>query len=136
MLRRTLSVVAGLVVILLLVGVTDAILAAIFPAQFRHADGTHAFPDLPLAVFAMVYSFAYSVVGGYLTARLAPRSPQAHAFALGAVLVVISVVFAVMNPYQHPWWYLVACTALIGVGCVIGGGLKTERTRNAAAAAA
>lgn len=129
MLRRTVSVVTGVVVILLLVGATDAILAALFPDQFRNADGSHAFPGLPLVIFTMVYSFVYAVVGGYLTAHLARRAPLSHAATLGAALVVLSVVFAVMNPYQHPWWYLLSCTMLIGVGCIVGGSLKTPRER-------
>lgn len=135
MLRRTVSVVVGLVAVLLLVGVTDAMLAEIFPAQFRNADGTHAFPGASLVAFIMVYSFVYAVVGGYLTAMIAPKSPLAHAVALGALLVIISVIFAIMNPYQHPWWYLLACTVLIALGCIVGGSLKTQRARAAAAAA-
>lgn len=129
MLRRTVSVVVGLIVILLLVGVTDAILAGIFPTQFRNADGSHAFPGLSLVVFIMIYSFIYAGVGGYLTASIAPQSPLAHAVALGVLLVIISAIFAVMNPYQHPWWYLLACTVLITVGCILGGSLKAQRTR-------
>jgi peptidoglycan/LPS O-acetylase OafA/YrhL len=132
MLRRIVSVVVGLFVILLLVGVTDFILAEMFPTQLRKADGSPAFPKLPLVLLMIGYSFVYAGVSGYLTASIAPRSPRAHAVALCALLVLISIIFAIVNPYQHPWWYLLSCTLVIALGCIGGGSLKAHRIRAAA----
>ena len=73
--RRIGSVLLGFIVILLLVGVTDAILEKLFPAQFVKADGSYAIPGLPLVAFIFGYVFVYAGVGGYLTARIAPQSP-------------------------------------------------------------
>lgn len=129
MLRRIGSVLLGLIVILLLVGVTDAILEKLFPAQFVAADGHSTLPSLPLVVFIIGYAFAYAGVGGYLTARVAPQSPLAHALALGALLLLVSLAFALANPHQQPLWYLLTSTVCVVLGCVAGGGLNARSAR-------
>jgi hypothetical protein len=127
-LRRIGSVLLGFIVILLLVGVTDAILETLFPAQFVAADGSPTLPSLPLVVFIIGYAFAYAVVGGYLTARVAPQSPLAHALALGALLLLASLGFALANQHQ-PLWYLLTSTLFVVLGCVAGGGLNARSAR-------
>jgi len=129
MLRRIGSVLLGLIVILLLVGVSDAILEKLFPAQFVNADGHDILPSLPLVVVIIGYAFVYAGVGGYLTARVAPQSPLAHALALGALLLLISLAFALANPHQQPLWYLLTSTLFVVLGCVAGGGLKARSAR-------
>lgn len=128
-LRRIGSVLLGFIVILLLVGVTDGILEKLAPAQFVNADGSYAFPSLPFVVVIVVYSFVYAGVGGYLTAWIAPQSPLAHALALGALLVLVSLAFALVNPHQQPLWYMLTCTLFIVLGCAVGGSLKARSVR-------
>lgn len=129
MLRRIGSVLLGFIVILLLVGVTDAILEKLFPAQFVNPDGSYAIPGLPLVVFIFGYVFVYAGVGGYLTARIAPQSPMSHALALGALLLLVSLAFALANPHQQPLWYLLTSTVFVVLGCVAGGSLKARSAR-------
>jgi hypothetical protein len=129
MLRRIGSVLLGLVVILLLVGMTDAILEKLFPTQFVNADGGYAIPGLPLVAFIIGSVFVYAGVGGYLTAKIAPQSPLAHALALGALLLLISLAFAIANPHQQPLWYLLTSTLFLILGCMVGGGLKARSAR-------
>jgi peptidoglycan/LPS O-acetylase OafA/YrhL len=129
MLRRIGSVLLGFIVILLLVGVTDAILEKLFPAQFVNPDGSYAIPGLPLVAFIIGCVFVYAGVGGYLTARTAQQSPLSHALALGALLLLVSLVFAFANPQQQPWWYLLTSTVSVVLGCLAGGSLKARSAR-------
>ena len=64
MLRSIGSVLLGFIVILLLVGVTDAIPEKLFPAQFVNPDGSSAIPGLPLLAFIIGYVFVYAGVRG------------------------------------------------------------------------
>ena len=77
----------------------------------------------------MVYVFVYAGVSGYLTARIAPQSPLSHALALGALLLLVSLAFALANPLQQPLWYLVTSTVFVVLGCVAGGSLKARSAR-------
>jgi hypothetical protein len=129
MLRRIGSVLLGLIVILLLVGVSDATLEKLFPAQFVNPDGSYAIPGLPLVACIIGYMFVYAGVGGYLTARIAPQWPLAHALALGALLLLVSLAFALANPHQQPLWYLLTSTVFVVLGCLAGGRLKARSAR-------
>jgi hypothetical protein len=79
--------------------------------------------------FIIGYVFVYAGVGGYLTARIAPQSPLSHALALGALLLLVSLAFALANPQQQPLWYLLTSTVFVVLGCVAGGSLKARSAR-------
>jgi hypothetical protein len=129
MLRRIGSVLLGFIVILLLVGLTDAILEKLFPVQFVKPGGGYAVPGMPLVAFIFGYVFVYAGVGGYLTARIAGQSPLSHALALGALLLLVSIAFALANPQQQPLWYLMTSTVFVVLGCVAGGSLKARSVK-------
>ncbi|HEU0055273.1 MAG TPA: hypothetical protein VFQ39_18930 [Longimicrobium sp.] len=98
------AVFAGLVVIVILSTATDAVL---------HATGVFAEPGQPMTAglwaLAAGYRIVISVTGCWLTARLAPDRPAAHALALGIVGVLISAAgtAATWNagPGFGPRWY-------------------------------
>lgn len=74
--RSALALLAGFVVVVVLSLGTDIVLHAlkIFPALGeRMSDG--------LFLLATVYRTLYAIVGSYVTARLAPCLPMAHAMA-------------------------------------------------------
>ena len=63
-------------------------------------------------LLATVYRIIYGVVGGYVTARLAPDRPMGHALALGVVGLMLCVVGAIVTwnhvPSLGPHWFPIA----------------------------
>lgn len=80
---------------------------------------------------SFVTSASVAILGGWLTARIAGRSPMGHAIALAAVFGVLTViaVTSVHVPGQ-PAWYGPTVGAIGVAGILVGGWL-----RSAAAAA-
>jgi hypothetical protein len=86
-----------------------------------------------LFVLATVYRIAYTVGGGYITARLAPGRPMRHVIVLGCVGLVAATIGLVATwnsgPELGPKWYpiLLVVTAL---PCVwLGGRMYGSRGR-------
>ena len=70
-----------------------------------------------LNLLALGYRILYTILGGYITARLAPHSPVRHAMILGVIGLVLSTAGAVYTITKFdfgPDWYpiLLAVTAL------------------------
>jgi hypothetical protein len=123
------AVVAGLVVTALLSVGTDAAMHGIGvfpPSGVRMSDG--------LFGLAAVYRVVFTVLGGYVTASLAPRQPMTHVTILGAIGAVAATAGAVTTwnagPEFGPHWYpvLLVVTAL---PCVWLGGFLATRARRA-----
>jgi hypothetical protein len=72
--------------------------------------------DPVLNLLALSYRIAYTVVGGYIAARLAPHTPLRHAFVLGVIGLLFGVigVIATSGLDLGPRWYpiAIAVTAL------------------------
>ncbi|HEX2204940.1 MAG TPA: hypothetical protein VHG91_16640 [Longimicrobium sp.] len=123
-LRSAGAVFAGLLAIVVLSTATDAVL---------HATGVY--PPFPqrmadsLFVLAAAYRVVYGVGAGYVTARLAPRSPTAHALALGGVGVVLSTAGAVAMGAYGPAWYSLANVAIALPCAWAGARLHARRAR-------
>jgi drug/metabolite transporter (DMT)-like permease len=120
--RSILAVLAGLVVGAALSIGTDIVLhtAGIFPPLGRlMADS--------LLLLATAYRTIYSVLGAYITARLAPNRPMQHALVLGALGLVVCLIGVVTtwNRAQEfgPHWYPIALTILALPQCWLGGKL-------------
>jgi hypothetical protein len=75
----------------------------------------------------------YGIVGGYVTARLAPDRPVQHALALGVVGLILSIAGALATwnrgPEFGPKWYPIAIAVLALPSAWVGGVLA--RARNA-----
>jgi hypothetical protein len=72
-----------------------------------------------------------SILGGWLTARVARSSPYGHAATLAAIVAVISIPTATGAPApEQPGWYPSAFGLIAVLGVLLGGKLR------AAAAAA
>ena len=115
------AIAAGFIVTALLSVGTDAVMHAtgIFPVSGETMSGG-------LFAWAAAYRIAFTVLGGYVTARLAPRLPMLHVLILGAIgaLAATGGTVATWNagPEFGPRWYpiLLVVTAL---PCVWAGGL-------------
>src|SRR5512143_3101719 len=123
------AVLAGVLVIVVLSIATDGAL---------HASGVYPPLGRPMAdglfVLATAYRVAYGVLGGYLTARLAPRRPMAHAIVLGVVGLAVGIAGAAATwsrgPEFGPHWYPISIAA-IALPCSWAGG-RLRRGRGAA----
>ena len=125
--RSVLAVFAGFVTTALLSVAADAVMHAtgIFPPTGQPmSDG--------LYVWATVYRCAFTVLGGYVTAALAPRNPLSHVGVLGTIGMAAATAGAVATwdagPAFGPRWYpiMLVVTAL---PCVWSGGLLRGRLR-------
>ncbi len=105
------AVVAGIVVAVGLSILTDTLLraAGIFPALGVRMDNS-------LLLLATSYRTAYSVLGAYVTARLAPRRPMFHALIGACIGMVLSTIGAIATwnagPQYGPHWYAIALVVL------------------------
>ena len=80
--------------------------------------------DTGLYVLALAYRSVYTVIGGYVTAKLAPHSPMRHVWILAGIGFVVAVAGAIATiPMKlGPAWYPIVL-AIIGVPCVWLGGV-------------
>ena len=111
-LRSVGAVVGGLAANAVLASATDMLLVAtaVFP-PLRDFGNATVFSDSMLAL-ALAYRTLYGVLGCYITARLAPVRPMAHAVALGCVGTVIGVVGAAATWDAWTHWYSLAIIAV------------------------
>ena len=110
-LRSVLAVFAGLVTVFVTSTAADAI-----------CHGTGIFPPPGTAMssvlwlLATTYRAAFGVLGGYVTARLAPGRPLAHALALGWIGVTLSLAGTIstwsMGPEFGPKWYPISLVVI------------------------
>lgn len=84
-----------------------------------------------LFVWATIYRVVFTVLGGYVTAALAPRRPMLHVMIGGAIGIVVATIGVVATwnagPAFGPKWYpiLLVVTA---VPCVWAGGMLRVRS--------
>ncbi len=120
LLRSVAAVLAGFCA--LVIGVMIATRAAV---AIMLPDATAAPTTAYLAV-NIAYSAGLAVLAGYLTAKAAPKAPQAHALVLAGVLVFITSATLLGSggraPPGQPQWYpwLMLC---LGPAGVVAGGL-------------
>jgi peptidoglycan/LPS O-acetylase OafA/YrhL len=123
------AVVAGFICTALLSVGTDAFMYArgIFPAPGEAmSEG--------LFLWAATYRLAFTVLGGYMTAALAPHRPMSHVLILGTIGALAATAGAVAawnaGPAFGPRWYpiLLVVTAL---PCVWAGGMLQMRRQQA-----
>ncbi len=118
--RTSGAVAAGVLAIFVLSLGTDEVL---------HLTGVYPPWGQPMSdalfLLATSYRLLYGVVGGYLTARLAPDRPMRHAMILGLVGLVLSSVGLVIaargGPEFGPMWYPVALV-VTALPCAWAGG--------------
>lgn len=98
--------------------------------QVLHATGV--FPPLgepmtdpALYALALGYRIVFSVVGGYVTARLAPRNPMGHSLILGGIGVALSSLGLLLMWGIGPLWYPIALV-IVALPCAWAGGKLHE----------
>lgn len=101
-LRSILAVVAGMVTVVVLSEGTDFVVVKLGLLSFTGPDLT-----APFAIAAVYRSIA-AVVGGFVTAKLAPSAPMTHAVILGAIGTALALMGVIMNLSMPALWYPIA----------------------------
>jgi peptidoglycan/LPS O-acetylase OafA/YrhL len=97
------ALLAGIGVVVLLSVATDFMVESVgmFPPQAEPGSYTGV-----MLLGALIYRCVYTVLGGYVTARLAPHRPLRHAFILGCIGIAAATVGVVVswNLTRHHWY--------------------------------
>ena len=98
------AVIGGFLTVALLSVATDWVLetAGIFP---RPTDGPFV---TWMLVLALAYRSLYAVAGGYVTARLAPKSAPAHVVVLGILGTIGGIAGVIAGWNLSDNWYPIA----------------------------
>ena len=122
--RSVAAVVAGFLTVVVLSLVTDQVLHVL-----------HVYPPWKqpmyapsLNLLALSYRIVYTILGAYITARLAPHSPMRHVWILGTIGFVFGVigVIATLPLNLGPSWYPIAI-AVTALPCAWLGGVIAAR---------
>jgi hypothetical protein len=116
--RRIGAVLGGFFTVAALSVAADAVMHAtgVFPPVPTRMEGS-------LFVLAAGYRALFGVLGGYVTARLAPDRPVKHALALGLLGVVVGTAGAAAMWEYGPNWYSLAVIAIAPPTAWLGGRL-------------
>jgi len=131
--RSVWAVIAGFIVTAALSLLTDVVMhaAGVLPPWGQPMAE-------PLFVLATAYRLAFTVLGGFVTAALAPGRPMRHVIVLGSVGTVAALagLIATWNagPALGPRWYPIALV-VTAIPCVWAGGALCVRRRRLAAVA-
>jgi hypothetical protein len=125
--RSVLAVVAGFSAVAMLSLATDQLLhvSAIYPPW---GEPMH---DPGLNLLALSYRIVYTIIGGYLTAHLAPNAPMRHVTVLGIAGFIAGsagAIAAITLSDLGPDWYPIALAAT-AFPCVWLGGVLHRTLR-------
>ncbi len=120
--RSLLALVAGFATVLVLSVATDAVVEALgwFPPPDRPQDYTDGMLGAALA-----YRTVFSVLGFWLTARLAPAGRWWHAIGLGIFGTVLATLGAIANLDKGHLWYPVLLAGVTLPAAALGAWLAT-----------
>jgi hypothetical protein len=123
-LRSTGAVLAGFAAVFALSTFGDVVLHA---AGYYPNDGTVG-SDENLAV-ALAYRTVFTILGGFVTAWLAPSRPLRHAIILGVIGTVAGLIGVIAAWSLGHNWYAIALAVLALPSTALGGWLFTRRSR-------
>src|SRR5262245_54706962 len=126
LLRSAAAVLLGLIVVFVLSLGTDQILHMldVYPPWSEPMNDTGD------NLLALAYRIVYGVLGSYIAAKFAPRSPMRHAMALGIIGLVLSIAGAIASISLNlgPSWYPIALV-LTALPCAWLGGVLHRKTQ-------
>jgi hypothetical protein len=120
--RSVFAVFAGLLTVVILSEGTDFVLRS-FGVLPPLEAGMGAYTTAMLGA-ATAYRTLAGVVGGYVTASLAPARATRHALVLGGIGTVLSVIGLVVMWGVGPAWYPIALAVLAMPSAWLGGRLR------------
>jgi hypothetical protein len=103
---NTLKSIGAVLTGLIFIGVTHSAIDAILESIGVLPKG-NLYVSTSLILFVIFYRAVFSLIGCYLTARLAPTNPMRHALILGGIGTVLSAVGAIVTADMNlgPAWY-------------------------------
>jgi hypothetical protein len=120
------AVLAGILFIVITHIATDRLMEGlgVFPPP---EEGLYGGPNLLLA---LAYRIVFQIVGGYLTAMLAPGRPMLHVWILAVIGLISSsaAAISVIPLGLSPAWYPVALAVSSLPSVWLGGYLRTRRS--------
>lgn len=124
--KSVLAVVAGVLFIIITHTATDAVLE-----QVGVLPKGNLFVGTGLILVVLGYRAVFSLIGCYLTARLAPHNPVKHALILGSIGLVFGSVGAIVGADLGPGWYAWTLAAISLPIAWLGGTLHVAHSQNA-----
>lgn len=119
------AVLAGFVTVFVLSTVTDLILEklGVFPPIYEGLFVTW------MLVLALAYRTAYTILGGYVTAALAPQRSMKHVFVLAVIGTAAGTLGLVVTWGKGlgPEWYPIALVILAFPSVWVGGRLAKSK---------
>ena len=124
MARSIVAILAGFLAVVVLSLATDQVLHVL---QVYPPWGEPMY-DTGLNALALSYRIVYTLLGGYITARLAPHAPMRHVKILAIIGLLAGTAGAVVAITQEfgPNWYPIAL-AVTAYPCTWLGGLITDQ---------
>jgi hypothetical protein len=93
----------------------------VFPPQ----SNPNAYAEWMLAL-ALSYRTLYTILGGCITAMLAPEKPMGHVVALGVIGIIAGTLGAIVGWNLGDHWYPVALALLAFPSVWLGGKLRKK----------
>ena len=131
MMRSIICVVAGFVVVMaVVIGGTAAATELIVEGGLEGAQNRPA-SELPPTYFAanLIVSAMAALLGGWVTARMAPDREMIHVLALAFLIILMSVPGIVgygPSAAAQPDWFVYAMPVLGVGGAILGGWLRSR----------
>jgi hypothetical protein len=116
MIRSILAVLAGLIVIVVtsfgIEAAVDPLMLRMFPETLpNEAALSH---NTPVWIFTFAYTFLCVIAGGYVSARLAARSPVRHAVILGLLQSALTIPAMIeFGDKARPWAWIVSMILVV-----------------------
>ncbi len=100
------AVLAGFLVVVILSTATDGVLEkiGIFPSPTEPG----VYMTTWMLILALLYRSAYTVLGGYVTAMLAPQNPMKHVKVLAIIGTIAGILGAIIGWNLSEHWYPIA----------------------------
>ena len=129
MARSVLAVFSGFVAVVVLSLATDQVLHVL---EVYPPWGEPMY-DTGLNALALTYRIIYTLLGGFVTARLAPRAPMRHVMVLaliGLAAGTAGAIVAITQADLGPSWYPIALAVTAYPVTWLGGKGGSGRTRS------
>lgn len=120
------AILAGFIAIFILSSFTDVFFEStgIFPSVEEQMKS--GFTEGWMQALTLFYRFVYLVVGGYVTAKLAPHKPLRHVLILATLGTIVGILGVLAAPKGVlPLWYLIMLIVMGFPGIWLGAKLKT-----------
>jgi len=128
MFRSFLSVVAGYLSMVVVVGASFAVLLAAVPSVFPSEPGPFDGPAWVLLV-ELGFSLVAALLGGFVCGLVANRAHMRHAIVLASLMLVLGLVSAAMGVGMKPLWSSLAIAVFPPLATLGGAALRVRMLR-------